>query len=80
MAIEEVTLIDVLAWRPESASIECRWADVVRRDGVEIARRYIRHVVWPKDDVSDQHELIKRMAECYAAERAAAPAPEPEEA
>ena len=78
MALEENTIIDLLAWRPETASIECRHATIVLRDGVEISRQYHRHVIGPKDDVSNEDPAVQAMAETYAAEREAAPVPDPE--
>jgi hypothetical protein len=73
MALEEKTIVDMLCWRPELATIECRHASIILRDGMELSREYRRHVVGPKDDVSDEEDLVKRMAACFQAERDAAP-------
>ena len=45
-----------------SGNIEVRRADIVLKDGVEIARTYHRHVVAPGDDVADQVQIVKDIA------------------
>jgi hypothetical protein len=77
MALEEKTIIDLLAWRPETASIECRHANLILRDGTEVARQYHRHVVGPHDDVSNEDPAVQAMAATYADEREAAPVQDP---
>lgn len=38
---------------PPYSIIQCRRADIVEKDGVEIAKTYHRHVRAPGEDVSD---------------------------
>jgi len=45
-----------------SGHIEVRRADIVLKDGIEIARTYHRHVVAPGDDVADQVQIVKDIA------------------
>ena len=42
--------------------IQCRHADIVERDGVEIARSYHRHVLTPDSDVSGESAQIQALA------------------
>lgn len=72
MAYEDKSFIDLIAWRPENGTIEVRRSDVVYKDGVELVRQYHRHVVGPKDDVTQEDDLVKKIATLFATERAAA--------
>ena len=42
--------------------IQVRRADLVKEDGVEIARTFHRHVLVPGDDVSKEPECVKAIA------------------
>lgn len=42
--------------------IQCRHANIVERDGVEIARSFSRHVIAPTDDVSSESAQIQAIA------------------
>jgi hypothetical protein len=43
--------------------IEVRRADIVLRDGTEIAKTYHRHCLAPGDDLGDQDERVAAIAE-----------------
>lgn len=45
-----------------SGHIEIRRSDIVLKDGVEIARSYIRNVVMPGDDVTKEDAKIQAIA------------------
>jgi hypothetical protein len=43
---------------PPYSILQCRRADIVEKDGVEVGKTYHRHVCAPGDDVSnDCHEM-----------------------
>lgn len=42
--------------------IQCRRADIVEKDGVEIAKTYHRYVRVPGDDVSDDCQELQAIA------------------
>lgn len=42
--------------------LQVRRADVIMRDGVEVARSYHRHVVSPGDDCSNECDTVKKVA------------------
>jgi hypothetical protein len=60
--------------------IQCRCADIVEKDGVEVGRTYNRHVVMPGDDISEECDEVKAVAsalwtrEVIAAYQASLPA------
>ena len=62
--------------------IQCRRADIVEKDGVEISRTYHRHLVCPGDDVSNECVEVQSVAsvlwtpEVIAAYQATIPQPE----
>jgi hypothetical protein len=47
---------------PPYSIIQCRRADVIEKDGVEVGRTYHRHVRVPGDDVSDDCEELQAVA------------------
>jgi hypothetical protein len=47
---------------PPYSVIQCRRADIVEKDGVEVGRTYHRHVCVPGDDVSDECDEIQAVA------------------
>ena len=47
---------------PPFHKIQIRRADIIERDGVEIARTYHRHVVCPGDNVSDEPSIVEQIA------------------
>ena len=47
---------------PPNSIIQCRRADIVEKDGVEIARGYHRTVYNPGDDVSGACEEVQKVA------------------
>lgn len=61
MAIEEKSVIDLISVT-ELGSIEVRRADIVLRDGEEIAKNYHRHVLLPGDDLMGQDERVAAIA------------------
>lgn len=58
-AIDKIEVVGV-----EFPMVQVRRADIILKDGVEIARSYHRHVLAPGDDVS--HEDPKVQAVCAA--------------
>ena len=47
---------------PPYSIIQCRRADIVEKDGVEVGRQYHRHVVNPGDDVSGECAEVQSVA------------------
>lgn len=47
---------------PPYSVLQCRRADIVEKDGVEVGRTYHRHIVCPGDDVSGECHEIKAVA------------------
>ena len=50
MAITEKNIIDVIEIL-ENNTIQIRNANIIERDGIEIAKKYHRHVINPLDDI-----------------------------
>ena len=48
---------------PPNSVIQCRRADIVEKDGVEIARGYHRTLYSPGDDVSSACAEVQKVAE-----------------
>jgi hypothetical protein len=68
--LEEKSIIDSITWRPETGTMEVRRADVIYKDGVEISRRYHRHVVEARfEDLSQEDESVRKIAELFVEER-----------
>lgn len=59
--LEEKNIIDAVTYR-DSGHIEVRVASVILRDGIEIARTYVRHVVEPGADISNEHPKVQAIA------------------
>ena len=72
MALTETTDVDrceVL----ENGAIQARWALVIKRDGVEVSRKYVnRKVYHPGADVSDAPAVVQAIAEVEHTEAAIA--------
>lgn len=47
---------------PPYSILQCRRADIVEKDGVEIGRTYHRHVCVPGDDVSEECNEMQAVA------------------
>lgn len=47
---------------PPHNIIQCRRADIVEKDGVEVGRSYHRHVCVPGDDVSEECAELQAIA------------------
>ncbi len=47
---------------PPYSIIQCRRADIVEKDGVEVGRSYHRHVRVPGDDVSEDCAELQAVA------------------
>lgn len=47
---------------PPYSILQCRRADIVEKDGVEIGRSYHRHICAPGDDVSGEYHKIQAVA------------------
>jgi hypothetical protein len=47
---------------PPYSVIQCRRADIVEKDGIEISRSYHRHVRVPGEDVSDDCAELQTVA------------------
>lgn len=61
MALLEKTITDKIEVL-ENNSIQVRTANVIEKDGVEIARTYHRHVVSPGDDISREDPKVQAVA------------------
>ena len=49
----------------DSKVIQVRTATIVTEDGAELSRTFHRHVVIPSDDVSEESDDVKKLAEIY---------------
>ena len=47
---------------PPYSIIQCRRADIIEKDGVEVGRSYHRHVRSPGDDVSEDCQELQDVA------------------
>ena len=47
---------------PPYSIIQCRCADIVEKDGVEVGKTYHRHTRAPGEDVSDDCEELQAVA------------------
>jgi len=50
------------AFIPPYSTIQCRRADIVEKDGVEVGRTYHRHCRTPGEDVSDDCTELQAVA------------------
>lgn len=62
MALTEKTEIDKMEVL-ELGQIQVRRANIVLKDGVEVKRKFHRHVVVPGDDISKEDAKVKEKAE-----------------
>ena len=71
---------------PPYSILQCRRADIVEKDGVEVGRTYHRHVRVPGDDVSSECAELQAVAnalwtqeviDAYQAAHPASPETEP---
>ena len=69
---------------PPYCVLQIRRADIIERDGVEVARAYHRHVCVPGDDCSNEAPVVQKIAAALhdaaaiSAYQASLPEPEPE--
>lgn len=61
MALIEKQIVDKIEVL-ENNSIQVRTANVIEKDGVEIARTYHRHVVQPNEDISEEDAKVQAVA------------------
>ena len=61
MALIERQLVDLVEL-VQSNHIQVRTANIIEKDGVEIARTFHRHVLSPGDDVSGQDPKVQAIA------------------
>lgn len=47
---------------PPYSIIQCRRADIVEKDGVEVGRVYHRHVRYPGEDISEECAELQAVA------------------
>ena len=64
---------------PPNYAIQCRRADIVEKNGVEIARGYVRTVYNPGDDISTACPEVQKVATALWPTPVPLPAPEEEE-
>ena len=57
--LTEETLQDKIEIVSEHKFIQVRTATVIKRDGVEISRSFLRHVVGPLDDISGESAEVQ---------------------
>tara|TARA_Y100000361_G_scaffold94655_1_gene84618 strand:- start:109 stop:369 length:261 start_codon:yes stop_codon:yes gene_type:complete len=58
---DKIEIVDLGDWKV----IQVRTATIVTEDGAELSRTFHRHVVIPSDDVSEESDDIKKLAEIY---------------
>ena len=61
MALTEKTIVDKIEVL-ESNSIQVRTANIIEKDGLEIARTFSRHVVHPSTDISNEDAKVQAVA------------------
>lgn len=61
MKITEKNIIDVIEIL-ENNTIQIRNANIIERDGIEIAKTYHRHVINPLDDITNEDAKVKTIA------------------
>ena len=61
MAITEKNIIDVIEIL-ENNTIQIRNANIIERDGIEIAKTYHRHVINPLDDIINEDARVQSIA------------------
>lgn len=69
---------------PPYSIIQCREATIVEKDGEEVGHNFLRHVVAPGDDLTNECDEVKKVAAALwtpaviAAYQASLPAPDAE--
>ena len=61
MAITEKNITDVIEIL-ENNTIQIRNANIIERDGIEIAKTYHRHVINPLDDLTNEDAKVQTIA------------------
>jgi hypothetical protein len=61
MAITEKTIIDIIEVL-QNNTIQIRNANIIEKDGVEIARTYHRYVINPLDDITNEDAKVQTIA------------------
>lgn len=61
MALTEKTIVDLVEL-VQTNHIQVRTANIIERDGVEVARTFHRHVLTPGDDVSGEDPKVQAIA------------------
>jgi len=61
MAITEKNIIDVIEVL-ENNTIQIRNANIIEKDGIEIAKTYHRHVINPLDDITNEDAKVQAIA------------------
>ena len=61
MALTEKNIVDLVEL-VQSNHIQVRTANIIEKDGVEIAKSFHRHVLAPGDDVSAQDPKVQAIA------------------
>jgi hypothetical protein len=61
MEIKEKNIIDVIEIL-ENNTIQIRNANIIERDGIEIAKTYHRHVINPLDDITNEDIKVQTIA------------------
>ena len=58
---DKIEIVDLGNWK----NIQVRTATIITDHGKEISRNFKRHVVAPNDDVSEESDEVKKLAEIY---------------
>jgi hypothetical protein len=61
MALTEKTIVDKIEVL-ETNAIQVRTANVIEKDGIEIAKTYHRHVINPGDDLTNEDLKVQAIA------------------
>jgi predicted regulator of Ras-like GTPase activity (Roadblock/LC7/MglB family) len=61
MAITEKKIIDIIEVL-QNNTIQIRNANIIEKDGVEIARTFHRHVLSPGDDITNEDAKVQAIA------------------
>jgi len=69
MEITEKTIIDIIEVL-QNNTIQIRNANIIERDGVEIAKTYHRHVINPLDDITNEDAKVQIIANALWTEKA----------
>ena len=62
MPLTKETIIDKYEIVGEYRMIQCRYATIIKEDGIEISRAFNRHVIAPDDDISSEVAETKAIA------------------